>query len=232
MRATTVGAPPDFRAPWLLSTIVSCPGSLAVDLADIRWGDGRQVSARLRWLRKAGLVRSQGPSPSRWYPTDAGRLLVRRERLGMLRDRARQARARTIEKIERAEALYAFADTLTHPAPQPLLRPPPRHRSLSFGELADTLRQSEGCDVSVSTDVEHVWPQVRPITAIGLIDGVIEERSWVLEDWLITFTVGETAFVEFSRRHFEAADEDRLHGELCVRQQGQTTAIWFEPPIL
>lgn len=108
----------------------------------------------------------------------------------------------------------------------------PRHRTLSFSELASTLRQSVGCDISVATEVERVWPQVHPITAIGLIDGVVEERSWVLEDWLITFTVGETAFVEFSRRHFEAAEEDRLHGELCVRQQGQTTAIWFEPPFL
>jgi hypothetical protein len=83
-----------------------------------------------------------------------------------------------------------------------------------------------------STDVERIWPQVRPITAIGVIDNVTEERGLVLDDWLITLTVGETAFVEFSRRHFEAADEDRLHGELCVRQQGQTTAIWFEPAFL
>jgi hypothetical protein len=67
----------------------------------------------------------------------------------MLHDRVRQARAQTIEKIACAEALYAFADTLTHPALQQILCPPPRHRSLSFGELADTLRQSEGCDVSV-----------------------------------------------------------------------------------
>lgn len=228
----TVCAPPDFRALWPLSAIVSCPGSLAMDLADVRWGDGRQVSARLRRLREAGLVQSQGPSPARWYPTDAGRRRISRERLAMLRERAREKLRQMIVTTARAEALYAFADTLTQPEPQPLLCPPPRHRTLSFGELACTLRQSEGCDVSVSTDIERIWPQVRPITAIGVIDDVTEERSWILDDWLITLTVGETAFVEFSRRHFEAADEDRLHGELCVRQQGQTTAIWFEPPIL
>jgi hypothetical protein len=80
--------------------------------------------------------------------------------------------------------------------------------SLSFGELACALRQSVGCDVSVSTDIGRVWPQVHPIIAIGVIDDVLEERGLVLDDWLITFTVGETAFVEFSRRHFEVAEED------------------------
>jgi hypothetical protein len=68
----------------------------------------------------------------RWYPTDAGRRLVRRERLGMLRHRARQARRQMIEKIARAEALYAFADTLTHPALRPALVPAPRAMSRSW----------------------------------------------------------------------------------------------------
>jgi hypothetical protein len=91
------------------------------------------------------------------------------------------------------------------------------------------LRQSVGCDVSVSTDIERIWPQAHPIMAIGTIDNVDEERSWVLNDWLILLVVGETAFVEFSRRHFERAEEDHAHGELRVRQQGQTTTICFEP---
>lgn len=136
-------------ALWPLSEIVSCPGSMAVDIRDSQFGDGRQVGARLRRLREAGLVEAHGRSPAHWYPTEAGRRAVSRQRLGMLRDRAREARGQMIEKLARAEALYAFADTLTYPALQPLLCPPPRHRTLSFGELADTLRQSEGCDVSV-----------------------------------------------------------------------------------
>jgi hypothetical protein len=214
-----------------LSSVVSSPGSIAADLADVQIGDGRQVSARLRLLREAGLVQAEGPSPARWYPTAAGRRVVSRQRLVLLRERSRETLRQLIVTTARAEALYAFADTLTQPG-QSLLCPPPRHRILSFSDLASTLRQSVGCDVSVATVVERVWPQVHPITAIGLIDGVVEERSWVLEDWLITFTVGETAFVEFSRRHFQGAKEDRLHRELCVRQQGQTTAIWFEPPFL
>jgi hypothetical protein len=230
-RATAVCGLPDAHTLWVLSAVVSCPGSLAVNLGDVGWADGRKVSARLRRLRETGLVQSRGPSPARWYP-GAGRRLIGRERLTMLRSRAREARRQAIGTTARAEALYAFADTLTQPAPQHLLCPLPRRRTLSFRELAYTLRQSEGCDVSVSTDIDRVWPQVRPIAAIGIIDNVAEERGSIPDDWLITLTVGEAAFVEFSRRHFETAYEDWRHGELCVRQQGQTTAIWFEPPIL
>jgi hypothetical protein len=64
--------------------------------------------------------------------------------------------------------------------------------------------------------------------AIGTIHNVDEEPAGY---WLILLVVGETAFVEFSRRHFERAEEDHAHGELRVRQQGQTTTICFEPDL-
>lgn len=222
---------PDVRVLWPLSAVVSAPGSTAADLTRPRVVDGRQVGARLRRLREAGLVHAEGSSPARWYPTDAGLRAISRERLVLLRERAREALRQMVVTTARAEALYAFADTLTKPA-RPLLCPPPRKRILSFRELACRLRESVGCDVSVATEIGRVWPQVHPIMAIGVIDTVDEERSWILNDWLIMLTVGETAFVEFSRRHFQGAEEDHLYGEVRVRQQGQTTTICFEPPIL
>lgn len=232
--AMSTGGIPDVRATWPLSAVVSAPGSTAAQLTDSRMMmvDGRQVGARLRRLREAGLVYAEGSSPpARWYPTDAGQHTISRERFAVLRERARQTLRQTVLVTARAEALYAFADTLTQPT-RPLLCPPPRKRTLSFGELACRLRESVGCDVSVATDIGRVWPQARPIMAIGVIDTVEEERSWILNDWLIVLTVGETAFVEFSRRHFQGAEEDHLHGEVSVRQQGQLTMICFEPPIL
>jgi hypothetical protein len=109
---------------------------------------------------------------------------------------------------------------------------PSRHRTLSFRELVNVLKDSVGRDVLISTDAgRRIWPQVSPITAVGVIGSFEEERGLAIEDWLITLCVGDTAFVEFSRRHFESAEEDVVLGELCVRQ-GQTTVIWFEPAIL
>jgi hypothetical protein len=215
----------DHRRLYPLYAIVRRPGSRASEI-----GHPWQIGARLRRLREAGLVEPQGPTPARWYPTAAGRRVVNRQLLGMLRERAKTARQQTLAAISRAEALYAFADSLTEPAP-PLLCAPPRHRTLSFRELVNTLKDSVGRDVLISTDAGRIWPQVSPITAVGVIDGFEEERGLAIEDWLITLSVGETAFVEFSRRHFESAEEDVVLGELCVRQ-GPRTVIWFEPAIL
>lgn len=201
------------------------PGSRASEI-----GHSWQVGARLRRLREAGLVEPHGPSPARWYPTTAGLQVVNRQLLGILRERANAARQQTLAAISRAEGLYAFADSLSEPPP-PLLCPPPRYRTLSFRELVRTLKDSVGCDVLISTDTERIWPRLSPITAVGVIDGIEEERGLAIEDWLITLTIGDTAFVEFSRRHFQSAEEDIVLGELCVRQ-GQTTVIWFEPAVL
>lgn len=208
-----------------LAAIVRRPGSRAAEI-----GDAYSVGQRLRRLREAGLVESNGSAPARWYPTAAGEREVNRLLLAMLRERARNARKQALAMLARAEALYAFAEALTKPAP-PLLSAPPRHRTLSFRELASTLRQSVRRDVLISTNAGRIWPQVTPITAVGTIDRVEEERGFAVEDWLITLTVGETAFVEFSRRHFQSAEEDLAMGELRV-QQGAETVIWFEPAVL
>jgi hypothetical protein len=155
--------------------------------------------------------------------------VVNRQLLGILRERANATRLRTLAAISRAEALYVFADSLTEPAPPLLCQPSCRHRTLSFGELVRALKDSVGRDVLVATDAaERVWPRLSPIIAVGVIDRIEEERGLAVEDWLITLSIGDTAFVAFSRRHFESAEEDIALGELRVRQ-GQTTVISFEP---
>jgi len=130
-----------------LAAVVRRPGSRASEL-----GRPWLVGAKLRRLREAGLVEAHGPSPARWYPTTAGRRAVNRQMLGILRERANAARLQTLAAISRAEALYAFADSLAEPAP-PLLCPPSCcHRTLSFGELVRALKVSVGRDVLVATD--------------------------------------------------------------------------------
>jgi hypothetical protein len=210
----------------ILTAIAQRPGSRAGDL-----GAPMQVAARLRRLREAGQVVAHGPSPARWYPTAAGLELANRHMLRLLRARGREARKQRLAAMRCAEDLAAFAETLTKPSPPRLVRCCCRYRALTFRELASTLQGSVGRDVLISTDIGRIWPQLSPITAVGTIDRVEEERGLAVEDWLITATVGETAFVEFSRRHFESAVEDVVLGELHV-QQGQTTVIWFEPTIL
>ena len=207
-----------------LYALVRRPGSRASEI-----GHGRQVGAKLRRLRAEGLVEPDGPAPARWYPTVAGRRVVNRQLLAALRERANAARQQTLAAITRAEALHAFGDSLTEPAAL-LLCAPPRHRTLSFRELVSTLMDSVGRDVLISTDAGRIWPKLSPITAVGVIDSMEEERSATIEDWLITLSIGDTAFIEFSRRHFESAEEDNVLGELYVRQ-GQTTVIWFESAI-
>jgi hypothetical protein len=213
------------RRLYPLYATVRRPGMRASDI-----GHAWQVGARLRRLHEEGLVEPHGPSPARWYPTTQGQQVTNRHLLGILRERANAARQQTLAAISRAEALYAFSESLPEPAPL-LLGPPPRHRILSFRDLVATLKDSFGRDVLISTDTGRVWPRLSPITAVGVIDGIEEERGLAIEDWLITLTIGDTAFVEFSRRHFESAEEDIVLGELSVRQ-GQTTVIWFEPVVL
>jgi hypothetical protein len=222
MDGSVVGTPTS-EHKWLypLYALVRRPGSRASEI-----GRGRQVGAKLRRLRAEGLVEPDGPAPARWYPTAAGRRIVNRQLLATLRERANAARQQTLAAITRAEGLYAFGDSLTEPAAL-LLCAPPRHRTLSFRELVNTLMDSVGRDVLISTDAGRHRPKVSPITAVGVIDGIEEERSLAIEDWLITLSIGDTAFIEFSRRHFESAEEDNVLGELYVRQ-GQTTVIWFE----
>jgi hypothetical protein len=207
----------------ILVTLAARPGSRAGDL-----GPSMLVAARLRWLRVGGYVVAQGPSPARWYPTPIGQERVNRRRLRLLRARGREARKRQLAAFRRAEDLSEFAATLTKPSPPLLEISTQRRRTLTFAELASTLTDSVGCDVLISTDIGNVWPQVSPITAVGTIDSVEDDRSLVLEDWLVILTVGETAFVEFSRRHFRSAEEDARLGEIRVCQGVQTTTVAFE----
>jgi len=200
-------ATPSLAGLFPLAAIVRRPGSRAAEI-----GDAYRIGARLRRLREAGLVESDGSAPACWYPTAAGEREVNRLRLAMLRERAREARRQALVMLARAEALYAFAEALTEPGPR-RLGAPARHRTLSFRELASTLRQSVGRDVLISTNAGRIWPQVTPITAVGTIDRVEEERGFAVEDWLITLIVGETAFVEFSRSPTFRCwrDGDRIH---------------------
>jgi hypothetical protein len=223
---SVLSSAPDKRL-YPLAALVRRPGARASDLGQ----SAQQVGAKLRRLHEAGLVQPRGPSPARWYPTTAGRRLVNQQLLGALRERAQATRQQTLAAIARAEALYAFADSLTEPVPRvPLLCPPPRHRSLSFGALVRTLKDSIGCDVLISTDTaERIWPTPSPIIAVGIIDNIEEERGLAVEDWLIRFSIADTAFVEFSRRYFQSADEDNVLGELRVHQERQMTVICFEP---
>jgi len=185
------------------------------------------MGARLRRLREAGLVEAHGPTPSRWYPTAAGERELSRRRLTILRRRAREARAQTLATMHRAEELFAFAETLTHPV-SPVLCAPRGHRRLSFGELVCKLEQSVGCEVLVSTDAGNVWPKVSPITAVGTISEIEEEREPDIGDWLVRLSVGDLAVVELSRHQFTGAEEDATMSELYIRQASQTTVICFD----
>jgi hypothetical protein len=207
----------------VLDEVVRRPGTTAAEI-----GDSYRAAALLRRLRETGLVDAHGPSPARWYPTSAGQEEINGRRLPILRERARAARKQTLAEIRRAEDLFTFADTLGQPATPALCQPAPGRRSLSFGALARRLKQSVGRDALISTTVDRVWPHVSPITAVGVIDQVEEERSKALDDWTVILSVGDTAFVEFSRRMFEGAEEDVLLQEFYVRQASQTTVIWFD----
>jgi len=184
------------------------------------------VVAHLRALKAAGHAVAEGRSPCRWYPTAAGQELANRQRLQLIRARSRDARRQRLAVVRRAEDLAAFAQTLTDPSPSRLIAYGER-RQLTFREVAANLSASVGREVIVSTDIGRVWPQPYPITAIGTIDRVEEDRSPAVGDRLLTVTVGDTAFVEFSRRHFTSAEERPRLGEIWVSQGAQTTTVAF-----
>jgi hypothetical protein len=208
-------------ADGILSAIAQRPGSRAEDL-----GRTMLVAAHLRALKAAGHAVAEGRSPSRWYPTASGRELVNRQRLQLLRARSRDARRQRLAVVRRAEDLASFAQTLRDPGP-PRLTAYGERRQLTFRELAATLSASVGREVIVSTDIQRVGPQPYPITVVGTIDRVEEDRSTAVGDWQLTVTVGDTAFVEFSRRHFTSAEEQPRLGEIWVSQGVQITTMAF-----
>jgi hypothetical protein len=205
----------------ILGAIARRPGSPAADL-----GPTMRVAAHLRALKAAGHAVAEGPSPCRWYPTAAGQEVANRQTLQLLRVRSKDARRQRLAVVRRAEDLAVFTQTLTDPSP-PCLVAYGERRQLTFRELAATLSASVGLEVIVSTDIGRVCPQPHPITAVGTIDRVEEDRSPAVGDWLLTVTVGETAFVEFSRRHFTSAKEQPRLGEIWVSQGVQATTIAF-----
>ncbi len=80
----------------------------------------------------------------------------------------------------------------------------------------------------VSTDApKTTWPPVSPITAIGEIEYIEQERQRDVGDWRVNFSVDGCAFVEFSRRRFERATLDTAMDEIHVQQAGQRTVLCF-----
>jgi hypothetical protein len=207
----------------VLSAVVKRPGALAAD-----HGQPSLIAPRLRWLRQAGLVRPRGATPARWYPTPAGVEEIDRRRLALLRQHARQRRLRALDAIQRAEALYEFADNLQATAPLALCAPGGQQR-MTFGELIALLGRSVGRNVLVSTDPpKTTWPPVSPITAVGEIDFIEQEREHDVGDWRLNLSLDDCAFVEFSRRRFERATLDLAMDEIHVHQAGQKTVLCFE----
>ena len=125
-----------------------------------------------------------------------------------------------------SEELWALADALLEPA-RPAL-PSPARRSLSFGELTTALKATVDREVLVTTDSGRGPAQLTPITSVGTVSGYEEDRSPHAEDWLLTLHVDGSSFVQFSRRHFEAAEDDPYVGELRVRQAAQTTVLCLD----
>ena len=206
----------------VLVSVAQRPGALAAD-----HGPSRQMAPRLRWLRQAGLVRPDGPSPARWYPTPAGTSEIDRRRLALLRQRARQRRRQALDRIRRAEALFEFADSMRAPATLALCAPRGEQR-ITFGELVALLGRSVGREVLVSTDApKTTWPPVSPITVVGEIEFIEQERERDVGDWRVNLSVDDCGFVEFSRRRFERAALDTAMDEIHVQQAGQRTVVCF-----
>jgi hypothetical protein len=203
----------------VLAAVVEHPGSRACELPGAN-------GAVLRYLRVAGKVTAEGESPKRWYPTASARRRVSEHRNRQRRMDARLRRLDALALSRRAEDLWAFADTLLEPARPPL--PFPARRSLSFAELTTALKATVDREVLVTTDSGRGPAQLTPITSVGTVSGYEEDRSHHIEDWLLTLHVDGSSFVEFSRRHFEAAHEDPYIGELRVRQAAQTTVLWLD----
>ncbi|MGA9316408.1 MAG: hypothetical protein WBV77_17485 [Solirubrobacteraceae bacterium] len=172
-------------------------------------------------------MRPIGATPARWYPTPAGVKEIDRRRLALLRQNARQRRLRALDAIRRAEALFEFADSLRAPA-TPALSPPRGQQRVTFGELVALLGRSVGRDVLISTDPpKTTWPPVSPITAVGEIDFIEQEREHDIGDWRLNLRLDDCAFIEFSRRRFERATLDLAMDEIHVHQAGQKTVLCF-----
>jgi len=207
----------------VLAAVVRRPGARAAD-----HGPPRMIGARLRRLRQAGLVRPEGLSPARWYPTPAGTREAKHRHLQHLRLRARQRRLQVLALIRRAEALFEFADAMLAPGALALSSPQGRQQRVTFGELVALLGGAVGREVLVSTDPpKTTWPPVSPITAVGTINFIEQERERDVGDWRVNLSVDDCAFVEFSRRRFERATFDALMDELHIYQAGQTTVVCF-----
>jgi len=177
-------------------------------------------------LRVGGRVTAEGDSPKRWYPTASGRRRVSEHRHRQRRVDARMRRLDGLALSRCSEELWALADALLEPA-RPAL-PSPARRSLSFGELTTALKATVDREVLVTTDSGRGPAQLTPITSVGTVSGYEEDRSPHAEDWLLTLHVDGSSFVQFSRRHFEAAEDDPYVGELRVRQAAQTTVLWLD----
>lgn len=202
-----------------LAAVVDRPGSRVSELPGAN-------GAILRYLRVGGRVMAEGNSPKRWYPTAAGRRRVSERRHHQRRLDARLRRLDALAACQRAEDLFAFADSLREPAP--LALPFPARRSLSFRELTDALKATVDREVLVTTDCGRGPARLVPITSVGTVNGYDEDRSAHAEDWLLILHIDGSSFVEFSRRHFERAEDDPYVGELRVRQAGQTTVVWLD----
>lgn len=203
----------------VLAAIVARPGARVSELPGAN-------GAILRYLRAGGKVTAEGDSPKRWYATSSGRRRVSEHRYRQRRSEERQRRLDALAACRRAEDLFAFADSLREAAPAALPIPPPR--SLSFGELAAALKATVDREVLVTTDSGRGPTQLTPITSVGTVSGYEEDRTPHAEDWLLILHVDGSSFVQFSRRHFEAAQDDPYVGELRVRQAAQTTVLWLD----
>lgn len=110
-----------------------------------------------------------------------------------------------LDAIRRAEALFEFADSVWAPAPLALCAPYGSQR-ITFGELVTLLDQSVGRNVLVSTGPPRTtWPSISPITVVGRIGFIEQERERDIGDWWLNLSVEDCGFVEFSRRRFEGA---------------------------
>jgi hypothetical protein len=181
----------------LLHAVTADPGTTASAVGDPN-------GARLLRLRQEGLVWAGGQNPLRYYPTDAGADLI--------------ARTQAPAVIAGVQRIRAAALAVSEPAPL-MLCPPRRPLPHTFTSFAQALRARIGSNLLISNESASGTS----ITAIGTLAKVEEEHEG--DDTRLIAVVDDTAFVEFSRRHYEHALEDGT-GELQVRQGGHTTRIW------
>jgi hypothetical protein len=90
-------------------------------------------------------------------------------------------------------------------------------------ELARTLKDSIGREAFVVTRgrEEGDRPQPPPMMMlIGVIDNA-EEEQLANDDWLVTLSIADTAFLAFSKNHFEGAEEHTRAQEIHIHQGTQ-----------